>query len=102
MKKLVFLLLLFVAFSAGTTFSDERLGKVEKYNGLYVFWDCQPVDEFEIVGFVKTGLEVTGAYGERRGKLTKKAAEYYPQGEAIIYDPETTGHGKALVIRFKK
>ena len=58
MKK--FFSLLAMILIAGMSFAQNNLAKAEVYGGVYVFMDCTPVSEYEVLGEVSFGGKGSG------------------------------------------
>jgi len=84
---------------------NKQTAEVNKRFGLFVFTDCNPVLEYEILGEVKSSsaLALSDDYGSRRDALIKKAKKNYPNADGVLLYPETDGLSKtrADVIKFK-
>lgn len=83
----------------------KSTAEVKKVLGLYIFTDSEPVMEYDILGEIKisSALSISDSYGSRRDALIKKAKREYPNADAILCYPETTGLSSvsADVIKFK-
>lgn len=83
----------------------KNTAEVKKVLGLYVFTDSDPVLEYDVLGEIKisSALSISDSYGSRRDALIKKAKKEYPNADAILCYPETTGLSSvsADVIKFK-
>lgn len=103
MKK-VFLLVLSLLLS-GLTFSQNEKAKanVQKTQGLYIFNDCEPVCEYEIVERVKNVFTLSPHkdYESIKARLIKKALKEYPEAQALVLSLSSSGADNALVVKFK-
>ena len=88
---------------------DLSLARVEKISGVYVYTDCAPIAEYEVLGEVTvTGYESTdlknslGQYCVVRNELIKTAKAANSQVEGVMLSLVTGGVDKAHMIRFKK
>ena len=97
-----------VSSSYSTTEQDLSIARVENINGIYVFTDCSPIAEYEVLGEVTvsdaTNLEIqrSGAqYPVVRDELIKTAKAANSQVEGVILTLVTGGVDKAHMIRFK-
>ena len=97
---------------SSTTYSTEKkdfsLARVESINGVYVFNDCSPISEYEVLGEVTvTGYESSdlknslGQYTIVRNELIRTAKAANSQVEGVILTLVTGGVDKAHMIRFK-
>ena len=104
MKNLIiFCLLALTLVSFSIHFStSERAATVEKQDGLYIFWECKPVDPYEVIGIAKEpGVTMTKqTYTQRKRHFINDALEY-KDADGIVYNPDVSGHYKALIIKFK-
>jgi len=103
MKKLIFGILIGVSFTAfvGAGVAEYVVSKktadVNQINGIYIFSDSKPVNEYVYLGKVKAVLTLQGQYQEVIPVLARKAKKEFPSAEGIIYiAPE-----RAEVIMFK-
>jgi len=79
---------------------DKDMARVTKYQGLYVFMQCQPLGEYQELGTVKkTGIVWNGDPTEMYETLVKKAKKNYDDAQGIIFDDVKMEH--ATVIKFK-
>lgn len=102
--KIVTLALLVCALFSFRNTADKAAATVNRVQGLYVFADCQPVADYEVLGVVKfAGTTRFGStqYQAIRDKLIKRALEDYPMGEGIVFDFNKGSADKAEVIKFK-
>ncbi len=87
---------------------DFALARAEIINGVYVFTDCTPVEEYDVIGEVvvsgATNLDIHrsgGQYPVVRDELIKTAKAANGQTEGVILSLVTGGIDKAHMIRFK-
>jgi hypothetical protein len=82
----------------------EATAEVEKYQGLYMFIESEPVLEYELLGTVKLGVTWIGTIDEIKERMTKKAKKKFPEGDGLIFYLAGSGLGDdfADVIKFKK
>lgn len=93
-----------LAFVAWKTTTDKTAARARNVQGLYIFTDCQPVGEYEVLGtvtFAGTMRMGSTQYEAIRDKLIKRAKEDYPMGEGLVLDLRSGGTDKADVIKFK-
>lgn len=91
-----------------TTEQDLSLARVENVNGVYVFNDCSPIAEYEVLGEVTiTGYESSdlrnslGQYTIVRNELIRTAKAANSQVEGVILTLVAGSADKAHMIRFK-
>ena len=77
--------------------AGKQTAEVQMKSGLYVFTDSKPVQPYEYIATVKSGIVKSGYYDEVINSIIKKVKKQYPQAEAIIFVP----NAEAEVIRFK-
>ncbi len=104
---LVCLLLCLSSFSykLGSMYGMEpdELGaaKVVKFQGMYMFVDAQPLDEYKYLGTVKVGAWLNGTnYPTIRSRLIKLAKKKFPSGEALIFHLDNGSLESADIITF--
>ncbi len=86
-----------IKFKDNVSKEDQPKAKVIRENGLLVFSDCEPANEYEIIDRGKAGLTWSGQYSENKNKLLKKAIKKHGnRAEGIVING-----GKSVVIRFK-
>lgn len=81
--------------------SDKALARVRKVNGLLVFTDCEPINEYDIVERESATFGFSSDYDSIRNKLIKKAIKDYPDADGVILQFKTGGTDRAVVIKFK-
>ena len=103
---------------------DISLARVDNYSGVYVFTDCEPIADHEILGeisssqkngnggefFMNTGGMMilsseggaTPQYTDIRNSLISNAVLANRQVEGIIIKLSKEGEGSALMIKFKE
>lgn len=80
---------------------DSKLANVYKHNGLLIFTDCEPINEYDVVEHERSAISWSGQYTEIKNKLTRRALRDYPSADGIIISM-TEGHvDRAVVIKFK-
>lgn len=102
-NSIIILISALLSFAAGSFFqSSERTATVEQTDGLFLFWECKPVDHYEVVGVIKdNGLTASNSYTHRKKIFIEKAKKYHQTADGIYYDPAVTGIYAAFVIKFK-
>ncbi|MBR5677678.1 MAG: hypothetical protein IKX20_06035 [Paludibacteraceae bacterium] len=106
---------------------DVALARVENFSGVYVFTDCYPIAEYEVLGEISSsrnqkgndsfymstggiggvtmisgGGGVTPQYTDIRSSLISNAILANRQVEGLIIKLPKTGEGSALMIKFKE
>lgn len=90
---LIFVVLSFVEFNS----SENAIGVVNQLQGLYIFTDSKPANEYEHLGTIKVKIVLYDAsYSHIRNIMIKRALKEYPKAEGLIITP-----GVADVIKFK-
>lgn len=108
MKSLVTLLIAFIAISVNDFYSQNNIAIVNKISGFYIFNDCQPLAEYEVVGEVNTNNhkdnDITnsgGQYQPVRDYLIKTARSVNYTADGLILSLVNGATDKALIIKFK-
>ena len=74
--------------------------KVNFYNGVLVFTDCEPVNKYQILGRTDVALDASSQYTAIRNKLIKKSKKEHPNAEGVILDFVVGGLDKSVIIKF--
>lgn len=104
MKRYILPILVLVVFASWKITTDKSAAKARQVEGLYIFSDCQPAGDYEVLGTVKRTGAVSfksAQYESVRDILIKRAKQDYPMGEGLILDLRDGGTDKADVIKFK-
>lgn len=101
MKFLALVVALVASVAATFAQSEESICMVQKDCGIYIFTDCEPTQEYENLGLVKSRMSWTGQYSEIKSKLARKAVEDYPNADAIVVSLTKGSTDKAMAIKFK-
>lgn len=88
--------------------NDENIdiARATKENGVYIFTDCTPLSEYEVLGEKKVASTARAAMGLSvsyttvKEKLTKKAVKEYPNASGILLDFGGVSD-KTEIIKFK-
>ncbi len=105
MKKIATTLLIVIAATIANAQTGAEIKKsyaeVNQYSGLYVFYFCKPVKEYEHIATIKKTFVV-----ENTNEFLQKAASYskklHPDGEALIFNGSTSGWADYWdVVKFK-
>lgn len=95
-----FLLILLLA--SNTLNKKNGLAEVNKMQGVYLFTDSEPVQEYEHLGTVGNGAYLgSSQYEGVRNNLLKKALKKYPNADGVIFHLHDGGSDKADAIKFK-
>jgi hypothetical protein len=97
-NSIILLAIIFTAFAFGKITSDERTATVKKIEGLHIYFESYPSDEYRVIGTVSANTE---SYLGKRSRFAHRAAMKYPEADGIYYDPDVTGKFDAQVIKFK-
>lgn len=90
-----------IKFKDGQEKDNLGLARANKVNGLYVFTDCEPVNEYDIVEREGAAIGWSSEYQAVRDKLVKKAVKDVPDAAGVILTFSTGGIDRAAVIKFK-
>ena len=78
----------------------KKQAEVNQNQGLYIFIQARPVQEYEVLGTVeKKGIVWNGKPREMLNTIIKRAKRDYPECEGIIFDNIQMDH--AICIKFK-
>jgi len=86
-----------VVLMSFNTEDDKLLARAGYYNGVYIFVDCEPVNDYEVVGDVAVTFSST-SYNANKQSIVQKIKKKYKNEKYAILDMEGV---KARVIRFK-
>lgn len=79
---------------------DHSLSRANRYEGVYVFIQSQPVADYTVLGTVKkTGFVMSGDPTEMFETLVKRCKKQYDDADGIIFDDVKMEH--ATCIKFK-
>lgn len=75
-----------VAIAVSITHSNptERMGRMRQTDGMYLFYQCDPVDDYTYLGTLKTTVSWSGKPSELFGQMKSKAKKKYPTADAVI------------------
>ncbi len=98
---LTFTVIAMIAFTISFTHSNptERTGRMRQTDGMYMFYQCDPVDDYTYLGTLKTTVSWSGKPEELFGDMKKKAKKKYPTADAIII--KTDALDEYDVVQFK-
>ena len=101
MKKLLILPFLALLLLAAKTNTNAQ-ATATQLQGMYIFTDCTPMQEYEVLGTVKSAASLgSSQYTAVRDRLIKKAKKEHPTGTGIIFHFDDGGTDMADVIKFK-
>jgi hypothetical protein len=63
----------------------EATAEVEKYQGIYMFIESEPVSEYEVLETVKIGMTMMGTLTEIKEKAVKKARKKQDDFDGLIF-----------------
>ena len=69
-------------------------------NGIMVFSDCEPINNYTIIGRTKSAMTWSGQYDSVKANLIKKAIKRIPNGTGIIIDTQKGGVDRGVVLTF--
>lgn len=73
-----------------------------QYQGVYIFTDSDPAQEYEVLGTVTSAGMLGGSeYSSVRDRLLKRAKKDYPQVDGIILNLREGKADQADCIKFK-
>lgn len=103
MKTLFFLFVLFLSVASSVSYQVKKsTGEVNQVQGLYVYTDCKPVQDYIHLGTVKSSGSINNPqYTNVRDYLIKKALKEYENADAVILSLNAGGADVCDVIRFK-
>lgn len=90
------------------SFGQKNIAEVNKIQGFYVFVDCQPIAEYEVLGQVNVDdkdpeiKKSGGQYQSIRDNLIKVGRQANFTADGIIIKFVNGGTDKAEIIKFKK
>jgi hypothetical protein len=90
-------------------FSQNNIAVVNKIQGFYIFTDCQPISEYDVVGEVTTEGQndpeikrSKGQYQPIRDYLITAARKVNYTADGLVLSFVNGGNDKALIIKFKE
>lgn len=81
---------------------DNSQAKANQVQGLYIFTDCKPVQQYEYLGTVQNGFRMAGSaqYQPVRDRLIKKLQEQFPAANGAIFYLNNGSADKCDAIKF--
>ncbi len=90
---------LIIKFKENST--NKNQAKVNQYQGVYLFVDCEPNKENQYIGTVKITTSFTSSqYSALRDKLLKKCKNSFPEAKGIIIKFVSGGTDTGDAIKF--
>ncbi|MGH1339258.1 MAG: hypothetical protein ACRBFS_24280 [Aureispira sp.] len=85
------------------TKNNNNLAEVNRMQGVYIFTDSEPVQDYEHLGTVNISewVVMSSQYTAKRNLLIKKTLKKFPKADGIILHLYDGGTDKADAIIFK-
>jgi hypothetical protein len=96
---LLFALISFNKKDKGLPLASAR---VTQLDGLYIFTDCLPTNQFDSIGSVGLGFISGTQYDNIKTNLIKRTKKQFPEAEGIILKLKKNGLDYGIPIVFKK
>ena len=80
---------------------DKASCKVVKQQGLYVFCDCKPLQEYNKVGEIVGAGGLSILYSDLRNRLIKKVLRKYKTADSLILNLVEGGRDRADAIQIE-
>ena len=103
------ILTFFIILMSFKGFSQNNIAVVNKIHEFYIFTDCKPISEYDIVGEVTTEghndpeiKRSKGQYQPTRDYLITAARKINYTADGLIFTFVNGGTDKALIIKFKE
>ena len=103
------LLSIFILFFWSISYCQNNFAVVNKINGFYIFNDCLPISEYDVIGEVSTEgnsdkeIKISkGQYTTVRDFLIKTARQVNYNANGLILSLVNGGTDKAVIIKFKE
>lgn len=103
------LLSIFILFFCSFSYCQNNIAVVNKINGFYIFNDCLPISEYDVIGEVSTEgnsdkeIKISkGQYTPVRDFLIKTARQVNYNANGLILSLVNGGTDKAVIIKFKE
>lgn len=81
---------------------DKAICKVVKQQGLYVFCDCKPIEDYDRLGEIVGAGSLSILYSDLRNKLIKKVHRKYKTANGLILHLVEGGRDRADAILFEE
>jgi hypothetical protein len=76
--------------------------RVTQLDGLYIFTDCLPTNQFDSIGSVGLGFISGTQYDNIKTNLIKRTKKQFPEAEGLILKLKKNGLDYGIPIVFKK
>jgi hypothetical protein len=76
--------------------------RVTQLDGLYIFTDCLPINQFDSIGSVDLGFISGTQYDNIKTNLIKRTKKQFPEAEGLILKLKKDGLDYGIPIVFKK
>ena len=96
---LLFALISFNKKDKGLPLASARVTQVD---GLYIFTDCLPTNQFDSIGSVGLGFISGTQYENIKTNLIKRTKKQFPEAEGLILKLKKNGLDYGIPIVFKK
>jgi hypothetical protein len=96
---LLFALISFNKKDKGLPLASARVTQVD---GLYIFTDCLPTNQFDSIGSVGLGFISGTQYDNIKTNLIKRTKKQFPEAEGLILKLKKNGLDYGIPIVFKK
>jgi hypothetical protein len=96
---LLFALISFNKKDKGLPLASAR---VTQLDGLYIFTDCLPTNQFDSIGSVGLGFISGTQYDNIKTNLIKRTKKQFPEAEGLILKLKKNGLDYGIPIVFKK
>ena len=80
---------------------DKAKCKVNRQQGLYVFCDCKPIQDYDKLGEIVGAGGMSSLYGDLRNRLIKKVLKKYKSADGIIINLVEGGRDRADAIQLQ-
>ena len=103
--KYIFTIICFI--TSISIYSQKNLAEVNKINGIYIFTDSKPVEDYDVLGEIKADesdkdIRISGAqYTSVRDNLINNSRLANYNVEGLILNLVNGGTEKAIMIKFK-
>lgn len=108
MKYIISLIACFTLIFALISFNEKdkdlplATARVTQVDGLYIFTDCLPINQFDSIGTVDLGFISGTQYDNIKTNLIKRTKKQFPEAEGLILKLKKNGLDYGIPIVFKK
>lgn len=78
--------------------ADHAIARVQRYRGVYVFCDCEPLSNYKYLGNIKGKFTINPQYTVLRDDMLKKSLGKYSNTNGVILHLVTGGNDTAEAI----